>query len=211
MMDSLPILGLDEAGRGPILGPMVIASVALQERAIATLLAKGLADSKTFGSGEKAHAKRTLLYECIVSVADFIDWAIISTQEIDEYTSRGELNVLERLHAVRLLEKSPISKLIIADGKNIFGSLRANFPTLIAENKADVLFPVVAAASIVAKVKRDEAWFSIAQKYEQEFEIPLFSSGGYINPTIQKFLHLHKEKYGIEPTEIRKSWKRKTA
>src|ERR1700760_4940695 len=51
-------LGIDEAGRGPSVGPMVIAAVVLCSRSAAALTRKGLCDSKTYGAGDDAHATR---------------------------------------------------------------------------------------------------------------------------------------------------------
>src|SRR5262245_65844848 len=48
-------LGIDEAGRGPAVGPMVMAAVALDSRDAALLRRRGLKDSKTFGPGEDGH------------------------------------------------------------------------------------------------------------------------------------------------------------
>jgi len=54
-------LGIDEAGRGPAIGPMVMAAVALDSRAASALTRKGLCDSKTYGAGDEAHEVRANL------------------------------------------------------------------------------------------------------------------------------------------------------
>src|SRR5580704_17787994 len=54
-------LGIDEAGRGPAIGPMVMAAVAIDSRTAALLSRKGLRDSKTYGAGDDAHAIRSEL------------------------------------------------------------------------------------------------------------------------------------------------------
>src|SRR5687768_2634511 len=123
-------LGIDEAGRGPTVGPMVMAAVALDSRTAATLTRAGLCDSKTYGAGEEAHAIRCELDKLIRSRAKFVTTVEVSHTEIDERVSRGELNVLEREIATRLIEEAQrelaLDK-IIADGKRMFAPLRQRF------------------------------------------------------------------------------------
>src|ERR1700733_10464104 len=65
-------LGIDEAGRGPSVGPMVIAAVALDSRSAAALTRAGLCDSKTYGAGDDAHATRSSLAQQIRARARFV-------------------------------------------------------------------------------------------------------------------------------------------
>ena len=76
-------LGLDEAGRGPMLGPMVMAVVALTPKAAEELAALGVTDSKRFGAGEKAHHKRQALVSEIASRALHVEVAVVEVAEID--------------------------------------------------------------------------------------------------------------------------------
>src|SRR3990172_10891831 len=55
---SSVILGIDEAGRGPVLGPMVVAGVVLKPQAASALTRRGVVDSKSFGAGEEARQQR---------------------------------------------------------------------------------------------------------------------------------------------------------
>ena len=66
------VMGIDEAGRGPLLGEMVLAAVALEPTASRRLSRMGVADSKGFGSGPEAHAAR-----CNLAVAIRVHAAVI--------------------------------------------------------------------------------------------------------------------------------------
>src|SRR5262249_17410373 len=116
-------LGIDEAGRGPAVGPMVMAAVALDSRVAAALTRKGLRDSKSFGAGDGAHAIRTELAAEIRARATFVAVVEIEHTEIDERVTRGELNVLEREIATKLIAQAPTVDKIIADGKRMFSAL----------------------------------------------------------------------------------------
>src|SRR5690349_23934521 len=93
-------VGIDEAGRGPALGPMVMAVVALDTRAAASLSRAGLADSKSFGSDEDARARRAELAAKVKAAARFVAIEEVSVDEIDRRVANNELNVLEREVAV---------------------------------------------------------------------------------------------------------------
>jgi ribonuclease HII len=92
----------------------------------------------------------------------------------------------------------------VCDGEPIFARLSHKWPKLVAENKADANHVCVSAASIVAKVRRDELMDEIMRKYELEFG--KITGGGYVNEGSRKFLLAYEEKYGELPPECRKSW-----
>src|SRR5262245_66316420 len=69
-------LGIDEAGRGPAIGPMVMAAVAIDSKTAASLTRKGLRDSKSFGAGDDAHAIR-----CELAAAIRLRAGVIATVE----------------------------------------------------------------------------------------------------------------------------------
>ncbi len=203
--DDLEI-GLDEAGRGPILGPMVMGCVALRRDAARALLSAGVADSKSFGSGPAAHAARSALVPLIRSLADHASVVVIDVAEIDHRTRLGELNRLEQEHALRLLAEAPAADRIIADGERLFAPLRARYPMLEAKNGAESQHVAVAAASILAKVRRDEIFRKITRRYEPQFGSLVARGGGYVNEATRRFLRAYCEQHRRIPPEGRRSW-----
>jgi ribonuclease HII len=197
-------LGIDEAGRGPSIGPMVMAAVALDSRAAAALTRAGLRDSKTYGAGEDAHEIRRKLSDQIRDRAVFVASIEIEHTEIDERVVRGELNVLEREYAVRLIEQAPEVDKIIADGKRMFQALGQRFPQFESRDRAEDHHASVAAASVIAKTVRDTRFAAIRDRYETEFG-PI-SGNGYVNAGTRKFIRAYAERYGKLPDETRRSW-----
>jgi len=198
------VLGIDEAGRGPALGAMVLAAVALEPAASRRLSRAGVADSKSFGSGQEAHEARTEMSRLIESCATFIGIEICDVETIDAYVARGELNVLERERAVQLIERAPACRRIVADGRGLFSALRAQFPHLEAADRAESRHVAVAAASICAKVRRDELFACIAARYAHEFG-PV-AGMGYVNAATRAFTSAYVRKFGKLPPEARHSW-----
>ena len=98
-----PAWGLDEAGRGPILGPMTLALVCLDAPAADHLRGLGVQDSKRFGSGTNAQELRASLAAEIRRVSLLCACALIPVDTIDEHTFRGQLNHLEQRTALQLL------------------------------------------------------------------------------------------------------------
>src|SRR6478752_2597538 len=92
------ILGIDEAGRGPILGPTVMACVALRPRKASGLTRAGVTDSKRF-TGANAHAQRLRLLPRILEAADHVAVAVVDVAEIDRRCRENGLNRLEQERA----------------------------------------------------------------------------------------------------------------
>lgn len=209
-MPASPIrttLGIDEAGRGPSIGPMVMAAVALDTRAAGALTRAGLADSKTYGAGEEAHEIRVGLARLVRERAKFVMTVEIEHSEIDTRVMRGELNVLEREHATKLIEQAlrTISiQRIIADGKRMFTALGQRFDNFESHDRAEAKHAAVAAASVVAKVLRDDRFHQIRKRYEKDFGA--IAGGGYANAHTRKFLRAYAERHGRLPEETRLSW-----
>jgi ribonuclease HII len=198
--------GADEAGRGPILGPMVIAVVAVDRGAAIALSRRGVADSKGFGAGEEARARRAELAAYIRERALRVDLEVVPPCEIDRYTYRGQLNALERKIVRDLLLRLQVADndRIVCDGKVLFDPLRKVFPQLEARNNGEAAHVAVAAASVVAKDARDQAFATIARRYEAEFgEV---TGGGYLNAATRRFLAAYEKRHGGLPPEARRSW-----
>src|SRR6188768_3398069 len=128
-------LGIDEAGRGPAIGPMVMAAVAIDSKCAASLTRKGLRDSKAFGAGEDAHEIRKELALQIRERAIFVKTVEIEVEEIDSRVIKNELNALEREHAAKLIECAPTCDKIIADGKRMFSALALRFDQFISMDR----------------------------------------------------------------------------
>jgi len=197
-------LGLDEAGRGPGIGPMVLAAVALDEIAASLLAEAGVRDSKAFGSSAAARRMRSELASLVRLHAAWVAVEVCAVAEIDEYVARGALNCLERERARRLVRAAPPCARIIADGRVLFSPLTGEFPQLEAHDRAESLHPAVAAASVVAKVERDERFAAIAARYQSEFGE--LRGGGYVNSGTCTFVAEYVKRYGRLPPEARASW-----
>lgn len=133
------IAGVDEAGRGPLAGPLVIAAVILPK----DVFISGLNDSKQLSA-----AKRDMLYNEVMAKALDIEVNIVSVSNIDELniyaaTQQGMAQVLENLHC------KPQAALIDA--------MPVKVPSMKIESvvHGDALSASIAAASIIAKVTRD--------------------------------------------------------
>jgi ribonuclease HII len=199
------ILGIDEAGRGPVLGPMVMAAIALRPRKAAGLTRAGVADSKRF-AGPNAHQARSALVPRILDAADFVAISVVDVAEIDLRCREGGLNRLEQEHATRMIERAPASRRIVCDGARLFGPLRARFSQLEALDRGESEHAAVAAASIVAKVRRDELWLRICARYATEFGQSVARGGGYTNSATRTFLRAYIRRYRALPPEARRSW-----
>lgn len=200
------VFGVDEAGRGPILGPMAIAVVGLERGASIALRRRGVADSKGFGTGAAARERRAELAEHIRARAARIRVRLVSVARVDEYTFHGRLNELEREVVLELLAEldAPRDARIICDGARMFDALREHYVNLVALDRGESAHVAVAAASIVAKDARDRAFGEIADRYAPEFG-PL-AGGGYLNAATYRFLDAYRARFGTLPPEARKSW-----
>ena len=143
------LAGVDEAGRGPLAGPVVAAAVILDE----LKPIKGLADSK------KLTAKtRDRLFDEIRAKALCFAIAEASVQEIDQINIL-QATMLAMKRAVEALRLPP--KLVLVDGNRL--------PTLSIRAEAivqgDALVPAISAASILAKVHRDRLCQAMHQQY----------------------------------------------
>jgi len=167
------ICGIDEAGRGPIVGPLVMAGVSVTEDKIELLKAMGIKDSKLIPA-----EKREILFDEIIKLVDSYDIIEISAEEIDEYQERGiNLNQMEARVAAKIINKLKPSKVYVdspepANGGAKFGIMINEFlnvqPEMIAEHGADHKYVVAGAASILAKVSRDREVARIVEEIGAE-------------------------------------------
>jgi ribonuclease HII len=197
-------LGIDEAGRGPALGPLVLAAVAVDTAGARALTRLGVKDSKAFGSTPAAHVTRTALAARIRAIARFAAIRVVEVETVDRAVARGHLNVLEREVAFALIAAAPAADVVMCDGVNVFHALGARVPRLQAVDHGEDAHVAVAAASVLAKVRRDELFAGIAARYAREYG-PL-TGGGYCNAGTRAFLEAYARRTGQLPPEARRSW-----
>ncbi|MBO8173861.1 MAG: ribonuclease HII [Thermococcus sp.] len=195
--------GIDEAGRGPVIGPLVIAAVVVDEKNLSKLEALGVRDSKKL-----TPKRREKLFNEIIALLD--DYVIIelSPEQIDG--REGTMNEFEVENFIKALNSLKVKPDVIyidaADVKEErFGEIigkRLNFsPKIIAEHKADAKYLPVSAASILAKVMRDRAIEKLKEQYGE------IGSGYPSDPRTRKFLEEYYKEHGKFPPIVRKSWK----
>ncbi|HLC65964.1 MAG TPA: ribonuclease HII [Candidatus Nanoarchaeia archaeon] len=194
------VLGIDDAGRGPVIGPLIIAGVLIDRDDEEKLKDMGVKDSKLLSP-----FARTVLYGKIVKIAKGYKAIVISPKKVDEYVAENALNWLEADAAIELIQELKPDIAIIDCPSNNIKSFSDYLGKKVdvgirAEHKADVLFPVVSAASIIAKVTRDME----IEKIKKEYNID-FGSGYPADPRTVQFLekNFRNPKYG---PIIRKSW-----
>ena len=199
-------LGIDEAGRGPILGPMVMAAVALRPRAAAQLTRAGVADSKAF-AGPEAHALRSALVPRILDLAEHAGLVVIDVATIDAACAERGLNRLEQRIAEQLITAAPLADRIVCDGARLFAPLTARFPMLEARDRGESVHVAVAAASILAKVRRDEIFVRIWDRYATMLDLPAGPrGGGYLNDATRRLCRAMVGRLGSLPPEGRHTW-----
>ena len=200
------ICGVDEAGRGPVIGPLVIAGVTFENDL--ELIENNVRDSKKI-----TPKRREILSKRIKESAVNYEISLISALDIDHMRKVMTLNEIEVNAFSKIIEKlkPDICYVDAADvnderfGKNILSRLSFK-PEIISKHKADDVYPVVGAASILAKTRRDEEVQMIARGLEKKLDMPL-GSGYPADPVTQKFLRKWVKTFGKLPPHTRHSWK----
>lgn len=192
-------LGIDEAGRGPVLGPLVLCGVALPDTAQSKLRDEwGIKDSKKFNNKKKRKELSEKIREHFQHKI-----IVVPPEKIDHYVREKSLNILEQ-ESAREIINSLSADSVILDGANLFKSLQNGTGTIKAINKADENHLSVAAASIIAKTVRDELFEQLCAPYEKEFgEI---RGGGYPNKQTLEFVKWYRKKFKGLPEFYRKSY-----
>jgi len=210
------LLGIDEAGRGPVLGPMVygicFSPVADKER-FGTM---GFADSKTLTEEQRENIfiKMNENLDLLGWMVEILSPAYISTGMLSR--EKYNLNAISHDCAIRLV-KTAISRGVnvtevyvdtVGDPAKYQAKLKEIFPEIeiTVAKKADAIYPIVGAASIGAKVSRDQAvnkW-----QFQEDFHLddPAYGSGYPGDPKTKKFLSNSFDKVFGFPSFVRFSW-----
>ncbi|HLC46978.1 MAG TPA: ribonuclease HII [Candidatus Nanoarchaeia archaeon] len=196
------LCGIDEAGRGPVIGPLVIAGVAISEEKAAALVSIGVKDSKMLSPKQ-----RERMFDQIYEIADKIEVHIIQPEEIDSAVESQNMNLnwLEADYTIKILnailpDKAFIdcpSNNIMAYQNYLVAKLKKHIEMKVA-HKADQTYPVASAASIIAKVTRDREIEILKQQIGEDF-----GSGYPSDPFTKAFIVKNHKKY---PHLFRKSW-----
>lgn len=208
-----PVIGVDEAGRGPVLGPLVVAAVLCGDQE--DLARLGVRDSKQLTPGRREELAILIQRICRVGVV------MIPAEEIDTRRRTMTLNEIEVEGFSRAItevlaatgdETAGGEVTIILDaadvnedrfGRDIELKLRArpgSVTGIVSRHRADEHYPVVSAASIIAKTRRDGVIRDIARTHGE------IGSGYPADPVTKRYLEtLFREGRPIPPF-VRRSW-----
>jgi len=209
------IIGIDDAGRGPVIGPMVLAGVLVRKEVETELRRAGIKDSKLLTAKTRDELVKTIKE----MILDF-HYQIITPAEIDTGFGMGvNLNEVEAIAAANIVnhlcknlnEEQKKNLVIVIDCPSNNPSSWLN--TLMkyikkenqtirirAEHKADFHYPSVSAASIIAKTTRDGE----IEKIKEQIGLD-FGSGYPADPTTKEFLAKHSQEFKKERI-FRESW-----
>ncbi len=206
-LNEIIVGGVDEAGRGSLIGPLVIAGVSIQASKLSSLVEAGVKDSKLLSPSSRAR-----LYDIILGLAKKVYVIEVSPKEIDEYVLHGK-----RLRKLNYLEAKAIAKIVCEISANIvyvdspdiiverfantIKELLGSDISIVAENYADKRYPIVSAASIIAKVTRDKRIKELENVYGE------IGSGYPSDPRTRAFVKRWLETKGFLPDFVRLSWK----
>jgi ribonuclease HII len=194
------ICGVDEAGKGSVLGPMVVAGISVSsEERLSDLRVK---DSKLLSPKERERLYVQIRKRCKVATVT------INAQEIDAIRTEMTMNAcVARAHAQVITKLSPSCAYVDACDVNCFRyaeMVKAHLSPvceIVSEHHADEKFMVVSAASIVAKVVRDREITKLAKTYGE------IGSGYPSDPVTIRWLTGYIGDHPSPPPIARRSWK----
>ena len=200
------ICGVDESGRGPVIGPLIVAGVTFEDDS--ELKKLGVRDSKKL-----TPKKRQVLSKKIKEIAVNYDILVIPASSIDDMRKVMTLNEIEVNAFSKIIDKLKPEFCYVdaADvnekrfGKDILSNLSFK-PKIVSKHRADDIYPIVGAASILAKTARDENVKKLAKNLQKKLNLPL-GSGYPADPVTKQFLRTWFETYGEFPPHVRHSWK----
>lgn len=197
----MQICGVDDAGRGSMLGPLVIAGILLNKKNLKQLSSLGVKDSKKLSPKSREN-----LYKKIINIADDYYVAKISPKSIDASVKNHCLNGLEAKYMAKVVSKlNPDTSYVDSCDVNParFGreiSQMSGNHKIKSYHYADSRFVVVSAASILAKVTRDRAIMKLRKDHN-------LGSGYPSDSVTVKFVTNYYKMNHALPIFVRKSWK----
>jgi ribonuclease HII len=194
------ICGVDEAGRGPVIGPLVVAAVAIPDQRPLSRL--GVRDSKRLKP-----SRREELAQAIKSIARH-ETIVVPAEVLDRVMDDRSLNLLEsEVFATAIARLRPdIAYVDAADvvEEKFRAQVKRHLPgsiEVVAEHSADDCYPVVSAASILAKSARDAEVRRIGEELGEDI-----GSGYCHDPVTIAFLRRWLKSHGCPPPHCRTSW-----
>lgn len=196
------IMGVDEAGRGPVLGPMIVAGIVIPENKTRILERMGVKDSKRL-----TPKRRTVLSRKLRKMFEY-ETVEITARDIDNLRAKDiNLNEIEKIAIIKVIDSLNPDAVIIDSldvkpkrlEQEVRNTVKCN--DVKAEHKADDNYLQVAAASIIAKWKRDEIIKEINEDY---LDVGGIGSGYPSDPKTKKFLTNYT--YDEMPDFVRRSW-----
>ena len=203
----MKICGVDDAGRGPVIGPLVIAGVLVDESKLGLLKSLGVKDSKKLSPEARGR-----LAEKIPEVVDLHHIVELDAPSLDRVVNRApkfqRLNLLEARKMAEVVQTLKPDVVYVDSSDTDTERFRNNIldeltyrPKVISEHHADDTYPVVSAASILAKVRRDNRIDEIRNQYGD------FGSGYAHDPQTIRFLEEYYRANKEFPPIVRRSWK----
>ncbi len=197
----MQVCGVDDAGRGSMLGPLVIAGISLNKTKLRKLSSLGVKDSKKLSP-----KSREELYKKIISLVDDYYVMRIFPKSIDASVVKHNLNHLEAKYMAKVISKlDPDTSYVDSCDVNPqrFGkeiSILSNNKKIKSYHHADSKFVIVSAASIIAKVSRDRSISRLRKNHN-------IGSGYPSDSKTVQFVTSYYKKHKTIPTFVRKSWK----
>ncbi len=194
------VCGVDEAGRGSMLGPLVIAGVMASKSKIRRLSSLGVMDSKQLSA-----KRREQLYKKIIELADNYYISRVNSKIIDRSVRKHGLNDLEAVYMARVITKlqPDVSYVDSCDvNSRRFGRRVSTLSKckVHSSHKADARYVVVSAASILAKVSRDRAISRINMRHDVGSGYP---SDSKTVEFVRDYIHANN----TVPSFVRTSWR----
>ena len=191
------VCGVDEAGRGPMFGPLVVAGVAIERSKLSKLRRLGIGIQKSLVRLEESSCI------AIIKIADAYTVSRIQPHTVDKSVFKHKLNELEAKSMGRIISRlsADVAYVDACDvnaarfGRNV--AKIAGGAKVRSYHKADDRFVIVSAASIIAKVSRDRAILKLG----------IDGSGYPSDPKSKRYLARYVKKHHKAPSCARKSWK----